>query len=238
MTRWASASPKSHAPSPPAAIPKDSHPLILISPPVSRTACGNSPREHTPPAKGAQSADERRCTFQDRWHPHLLVCPVASLHPSQNGVTVPRGSPTACRLVDLVDLARRAPQTNGGQVHGRSTAPMGACVVKRTCWSGPVTSGRRGGGACCCGAARSCRVSCRRVRSGSPAGAPGAGGERQGRRRGRMSWTRASGGPMIGSEESACWFRGLLGACFPGWAWLAEWSHMHPSGACLWWWAP
>src|SRR5438094_1191162 len=43
--------------------------------------------------------------------------------------------------------------------------------------------------------------------------------------------------PMIGGEESACWLRGLLGRCrwlVPRCAWLAEWSHMHPSGACLW----
>lgn len=49
MTRWASASLKSLAPSPPAATQQASRQWTLNSPPVSRTACGNSPRKRAPP---------------------------------------------------------------------------------------------------------------------------------------------------------------------------------------------
>lgn len=69
-----------------------------------------------------------------------LICSSACYQPAplQHGLTVPRGSPTACRPVDLVDLARRAPQTNGGQVPGQVYwSKFSKAEECRLGWAGP-----------------------------------------------------------------------------------------------------
>jgi hypothetical protein len=69
-TRSASANPASREPSPRAAIPKDTHPSTLTSPPTSKRACGNSLPECAPPEKRA-AADDLEAAAHHAYERHL-----------------------------------------------------------------------------------------------------------------------------------------------------------------------
>ena len=115
------------------------------------------------------------------------------------------------------------------------SAPIGAPVVKRACWTDPVTcssAARLGGGDCGFGFPRRCRFGPPR-RAGVKLERPQ---RRAGRRgRGRTSLRPASGGRGSEARNSLLrvWRVGGAAGWSPRRAWLSEWSHMHPSGARL-----
>src|SRR5690242_17703681 len=105
---------------------------------------------------------------------------------------------------------------------------MGELFVKRAWGVGPVTCcGRRAGGTVLLAFPRRCRLSCRCAVRGQ-AGAPGAVAPVGARAR-TSELEAGKRRPMIGGEESrgGLWLR-VAGGC----AGPAEWSHVHPFGAC------
>ena len=106
------------------------------------------------------------------------------------------------------------------------SAPIRATTVKRAYGSGPVaTSCRPGWADCSSGSSSQVPGSSRRAARGQ-AGAPAAA-----QRRGRTSLTPASGGRSSEARKGSVAVGFVRGRVLVPGAWLAEWSHKHPSGA-------